>query len=276
MRHEDSTFAGFGGISLFAQAWLPEARPRAAVALVHGFGEHSGRYANVVESLVPKGYAVHAYDLRGHGRSSGQRGLILSWGEYHEDTRIYLRGVMDQHAGIPIFLYGHSLGGLIALEYALRDPAGLRAVIASGPTLGPPGVPPFLLALSRVLSAVLPRFSLDARLEAAALSRDPRVAQAYKDDPLVHGRGTARLGAEFSRTVEWVQAHAGDLRLPLLILHGAADRLSPPAYSLRFYEQAGSQDKTRLELPGGYHEPHNDVDHARVLADVEAWIARHL
>ena len=104
MRHEDSTFAGFGGISLFAQAWLPEARPRAAVALVHGFGEHSGRYANVVESLVPKGYAVHAYDLRGHGRSSGQRGLILSWGEYHEDTRIYLRGhgPARRHPHLPV------------------------------------------------------------------------------------------------------------------------------------------------------------------------------
>jgi len=276
MEHQESTFNGYNGIALYAQAWLPEARPRAAVALVHGFGEHSGRYANLVAALLPRGYAVHAYDLRGHGRSPGQRGLIMAWDEYREDTRAFLGTVRTAHPDVPSFLYGHSLGGLIVLDFVLHDPGGLRGVIASGPTLGPPAIAPILVAISRVLSSIAPRFSLEAGLEKPALSRDPAVPKAYAEDPLVHGRASARLGTELTRTLEWVNAHAGELRLPLLLLHGAADRIAPPAFSKHFFENVGGTDKTFLSPPGGFHEPHNDIDHAAVLAEVEAWIARHL
>ncbi len=276
MRHQESTFQGDKGIRLYSQSWLPDAKARAVVVVAHGFGEYSGRYGNVVEGLVPRGYAVYAYDLRGHGKSGGPRGLIMSWDEYREDTRAYLQAATKQHPGLPVFLYGHSVGALIALEYAIHSPGDMRGVVATGPTLGPPGVSPFLLALSRVLSVVAPRFTLKAGVDAEALSRNPQVCQAYRDDPLVHGRASARLGGELQRVSRWVQDHAADLRVPLLLVHGEADRLSPPAYSHQFFPKAGATDKTFLEQPGGFHEPHNDIEHARVMADIAAWLDRHV
>lgn len=275
MEHQELSFTGVGGISLYGQVWLPGARPRGVVVLAHGFGEHSGRYRNVVAGLVPRGFAVYAFDLRGHGRSEGPRGLILSWREYREDLGACLRFAVGQHPGIPVFLYGHSLGALIALDYAIRTPGDVRGVVISGPTLGPPGISPFLLLLSRVLSVVAPRFTLEAGVDADTLSRDPQVCQAYRDDPLVHGRASARLGGELQRTIAWVQAHAADLKLPLLLVHGGADRLSPTAHSRQFFPKVGAADKSFLELPGGFHEPHNDIEHVRVVADIAAWLERH-
>lgn len=276
MRHEQGTFEGRDGLALYCQRWLPDAAARAAVVLVHGFGEHSARYANVVGHLVPRGYALFGFDLRGHGRSAGPRGGLRAWDEYREDLGVYLEQVGTAQPGVPMFLYGHSLGGTIALEYAVLHPTGLRGVVASGPLLGPPGVAPFLLALSRLLSAVLPRFTLEAGLDADALSRDPAVAPAYRGDPLVHGKACARMGGEIQRITRWLQDHAGDLTLPLLIVQGEADRLCPPADTLRFFENAASADKTRRMYPDGFHEPHNDIEHARVLADVEDWLSRRL
>jgi alpha-beta hydrolase superfamily lysophospholipase len=276
MRDEQGVFSAPDGLELFHQRWLPDAAPRAAVVLVHGFGEHSGRYANVVGYLVPRGHAVFGFDLRGHGRSAGPRGGLGAWDEYRQDLGAFLEQVAAAQPGLPLFLYGHSLGGTIALEFALRRPTGLRGVVASGPMLGPPGVAPFLLALSRVLSTALPRFTLEAGLDADVLSRDPAVAPAYRGDPLVHGKACARLGGESQRVTRWLQDHAGELSLPLLIVQGEDDRLCAPADSLRFFENAGSADKTRLMYPGGFHEPHNDIEHARVLADVEDWLSRRL
>ncbi|HHS96518.1 MAG TPA: alpha/beta hydrolase [Chloroflexi bacterium] len=276
MEHAEGTFQGFDGLELYYQRWQPEGQPRGVLAIVHGFGEHSGRYANVVRWLVPKGYAVYAFDLRGHGRSPGQRSYINRWAEYREDVRAFLGLVREQEPGRPLFLMGHSMGGLIVLDYALHYPEGLQGVIASGPALAQTGVSPFLMAVGRFLSRVWPRFTLDTQLDAAAISRDPAVVEAYVNDPLVHSTGTARLGAEMTETMRWVNEHAADLRVPLLILHGGADRLVPPEASRAFFERVALEDKTRYEYEGYYHEPHNDVGWERPLADLEAWLEAHL
>jgi alpha-beta hydrolase superfamily lysophospholipase len=276
MRHEQATFIGHADTPLFFQRWLPEGTPRALILIVHGFGEHSDRYPHVVSHFVPHGYLVCGYDQRGFGRSPGKRGLILSWDEHRNDLEAMIRQVQSRHVGTPLFLYAHSMGGLIALEYALRSPGGLQGIVASAPVLGPPAVSPILLALSQLLTVLTPRLTLNAGLDASGLSRDSEVVRAYVEDPLVHGQASARLGGELMAKTKWVQTHAPDLRLPLLIIHGGADRISPPQDSQRFYEHAGSPDKTRLLYPDGFHELHNDIEHARVMADVEAWIERRL
>jgi alpha-beta hydrolase superfamily lysophospholipase len=276
MIHNEGRFSGYGGLELYYQCWRPEAKPKAVLTITHGHGEHSGRYGNVVDWFVPRGYAVHAFDLRGHGHSAGPRGHIDRWDVLREDLGAFLALVREQERGQPVFLMGHSLGGLIALEYVLHHPEGLAGVVASGPVLSEPGISPFLITLSKVLSRIVPRLALKSGLDTTALSRDPAVVAAYVNDPLVHSFGTARLGAELAKAVEWTQAHAADLALPCLIVHGAEDRICPPEGSRIFYENVAFADKERQVYAGYYHEVYNDVGKEQVLAAVQAWIERHL
>ncbi|MGA7670567.1 MAG: lysophospholipase, partial [Nitrolancea sp.] len=244
--------------------------------IVHGLGEHSGEYEHVVERLVPAGFAVYGFDLRGHGRSPGQRAFIRSWDDYRQDVRAFLNLVAEEQPGQPHFLLGHSLGGIIVLDFALRHPDGLRGVIALGPAIGELGISPALRALARVVSRVRPSFSLGTGLEASAISRDPEVVAAYRSDPLVHDRGTARLGVESERIVDFIHSHAAELRLPLLIQHGEADRIAGIDGSRRFIANVTEPDKTLIEYPGAYHQVHNDLCHETVTADLLAWLERYL
>ncbi|MCX7681191.1 MAG: lysophospholipase [Anaerolineae bacterium] len=279
MKHREGTFRGFGALELYYQSWHPDGmeKPRALLPIVHGAGEHSGRYGNVVSWFVPRGYAVYAFDLRGHGRSPGPRGYITDWSEFREDVRLFLEFVRLQEAdGAPLFLLGHSMGGLIVLEYTLHYPQGLNGVIASAPVLARVGLSPLLMALARILSGLWPRLTLNTGLDATLLSRDRAVVEAYIKDPLVHSLGTPRLGTELTRAFEWTQAHAAQMQVPCLIVHGSEDRLVPPEGSRLFYERMTLADKELRVYPGYYHELFNDVGKEQVLADVEAWVERHL
>ena len=168
------------------------------------------------------------------------------------------------------------MGGLIVLDYVLHYPEGLSGVIASGPVLAQPGVSPFLLMLSRILSKIWPSFSIDTQLDTGAISRDPEVIKAYEADPLVHGMASARFGTELTATMEWTHDHALELKIPLLILHGEADSLAPPAGSRKFFKNINLNDKELQVYPGGFHEPHNDIEHETVLKDLEQWLQKHL
>ena len=276
MDHLEGTFKGSDGMELYYQRWRPEGIPRASLAVVHGFGEHSGRYGNVVDWFVPRGYAVYAPDQRGYGRSPGGRGYVNAFAEYRHDVAAFLDLVRTAEAGRPLFLLGHSLGGLIVLDYALRDPSGLDGVIASGPSLGAAPVSPFLLLLSRALSRLWPQLTLETGLEVAALSRDQAVVEAYVNDPLVHNLGTPRLATEMAKAADRAQGRAADLALPCLILHGGADRLCDPKDSQAFFDRVTFADKVRHEYEGYYHEIFNDLDKEVVFADVEAWLDDHL
>ena len=276
MRHTEGTFSGFGEIELYWQRWRPEEEPKAIMSIVHGGCEHSGRYRNVVEWFVPERYAVYAFDLRGHGRSPGPRGHINEWGEFRQDVKAFLELVHEQEPGQAVFLLGHSLGGLIVLEYVLHHPEGLNGVIASGPILAPVGVSPFLHMLSKALSGILPRLRIDLGLDSTALSHDESVVESYVNDPLVHRFGTPRLGTEVSRAIEWTQAHAAEMRVPCLIVHGSADRLAPPEGSHVFYENMTLRDRDRQVYEGFYHEVFNEVGNEQVLAAARAWIEQHL
>jgi alpha-beta hydrolase superfamily lysophospholipase len=276
MGHKEYNFEGAAGIKLYAQSWTPEEKARALVVITHGHGEHSGRYQHVGEALAARGFCVVALDLRGHGRSGGPRGFIKSWGDFRQDLDRLIEMLKPDYGDMPMFLYGHSIGGTLALDYVLLDSNKYRGVIASAPSLGKPNIPAFLFTISKILSKIVPGFSMATQLDQTALSRDPEVVRAYREDPLVHSVGTARFGTELLKTSEYIQAHAVELKIPLLIIHGAQDRLLNPTDSQRFFSNVKLEDKTFIELPDGYHEPHNDLEKDVVIKRIGDWIEAHL
>lgn len=277
MAQTEGTFKASGGIDLYYQVWRNGEKPRAILAIVHGFGEHGGRYSRLVEHMIPNGYALYALDLRGHGRSPGQRGHITAWSEYREDVRAYMEMIWKNEPGIPVFIFGHSMGALIGLDYILHYPDRLQGAIISGAPIQPTGAAsPALILVARVLSNLWPTFAMNLGLEVEAISRDPKVVQAYRSDPLVHGKTTPRWGTESLDTVAWVKTHAGELQVPLLMVHGGDDRLGAAAGSEWFCAQVRNPDKQVIVYPGSYHEVHNDLDSDRLMADLDAWLAKHL
>lgn len=269
----EGTIHGHDGTDLFEQTWLPRGAVSGVVAIVHGIGEHSGRYGYLVERLTDAGFAVAAADNRGHGRSAGQRGHINSWADYREDIHYFLRYVRATFPTSPLFLYGHSLGALIVTDYVLFYPDDIQGLIVSGHPLQPTGaVKPVLVFIAKILSRYRPRTSLSLGLNDDTLSRDPEVVQAYRDDPLVHRNVTARWGTEALAAVDRVRARAGEIQVPLLILHGEADRINSVEGSRELLQKVSSADKQLNVYPGGFHEPHNDLDRERVASDVIDWV----
>jgi alpha-beta hydrolase superfamily lysophospholipase len=273
---DSKTFVGVGGVSLFRQVWRAADPVRAVLVNIHGLGDHSGLYPTLVEHFQSRGITVHAMDLRGNGRSGGQRAYVERWEEFRGDLHRFLELVREEEVGRPVFLLGNSLGGLIVLDYALHHPDGLRGVIAASPPLGRLGVPAPLLALGRVFSRVWPRFSVRTGMDLSGLARDPVVTQTVLADPLFHRMGTARLSTEVVATIARVQAAAPDFPLPLLVLHGSEDRMVPPEGSREFMARVGQPDRELREYAGAYHVLFADLGYERVLTDVERWIEAHL
>jgi alpha-beta hydrolase superfamily lysophospholipase len=276
MKHSAGSFRGAAESELYYQCWRPGEHTRAAIAVVPGLGDHSGRYTNVCSYFVPRSYAIYAFDTRGNGRSPGQRGYVSEWSEFREDLGFFLAFIREREHRAPLFLLGESLGAVIALEYCLRRPEGLSGVICAAPPLGEVGISPFLWMLAHLLNRVWPRFSLNTGLDNSNLSRDPERGKDFKRDPLTHNRGTARLAIELRRAVEWIHAHAADLKLPLLILHGTADRIASSQGSRAFIRKVSFPDSELREYEGGYHEPYADINKDEVLAYTEQWLERHL
>lgn len=274
--YQEGWFEGAGGLSLFRRTWRPAGHPKAALINVHGLGDHSGLYPTLVEHFIAREIAVYAPDLRGNGRSAGQRGYVERWEEYREDLGRFVALVRQEEPGRPIFLLGNSLGGLIVLEYTLHQPEGIRGVIAASPPLGRLGVPGPLLALGRILSRIWPRFSIRTGMDLSGLARDPVVVETVLADPLFHRLGTARLSTEVVAAIARVQAEAPRFPLPLLVIHGSSDRMVPPDGSRRFIARVGHPDRELHEYAGAYHVLFADLDYERVLTDVERWIAARL
>ncbi len=273
--HESGTFESSGGLSLFEQRWLPGAEPRGVVAIVHGYAEHSGRYAHVGEFLTGRGYAVEAFDLRGHGRSEGTRARVESVNEYLLDTGHFLYRIRERHLGRPIFLLGHSMGGLIATLYAITRKPALDGLILSGAAISADGAPAPLRLVVRAVAKVSPEFGMTA-LDANAISRDPEVVSAYVSDPLVYtGKMQAGLLAAMVRAIARVDRDMEEIELPLLVMHGREDRLAPAAASELLYARAGSADKTLKLYDGLYHEIFNEPEQGQVLGDLAAWLDAH-
>jgi alpha-beta hydrolase superfamily lysophospholipase len=276
LQHQTGTFPSHDGMELFYQNWRGDPPARGVVVMVHGLGGHSGLFDNIVAALAPAGFHLYALDLRGNGRSPGRRGYINNWSEFRGDVGAFLNFINQSQADLPKFILGHSVGGAVVLDYVLHHPAGLQGTIISNPTLGAVGISPFRFAIARLLSQVWPTFSLSTGVARDTGARDPELCAAYVADPLRHARGSARLATEYIVTADWIQTHAADLQVPLLMFQGGADRVSLPAGSRRFFEQVTFPDKTWREYPESYHEIYDDLDRQIVLADLSHWLQTHV
>ena len=261
--------AAADGTMLATRHWpVPEGRrPWATLLLVHGLAEHSGRYEHVGARLAEAGIDTYAYDQRGFGASGGRRAWVDRWSRFHEDLAERLTAARTAAAGGPVILYGHSLGGLVALGYALGDPK-LDALVLSAPALDA-GVPAWKRALARVLGVVAPTLEVKNALNTSVLSRDPQVGALYLADPLNHHRTTTRLGLEFLREQARCRAALGSLRVPTLVIHGEADRLVPTRASAPLAEIPAV---TRRTYPALRHEMHNEPEGPAVIDDVIGWL----
>jgi alpha-beta hydrolase superfamily lysophospholipase len=269
MRHDEGTFAGAGGVEIYWQSWTPAGTPRASVVIAHGGSEHSGRYGYVVERLVAAGFAVSALDHRGHGKSGGPRAVIDSFDRALEDI-----DTLVSRAGAPVFLLGHSVGGCFALAYALRRQAKLAGLVLSSPVAAIEAAPLPLRMIARTLSVVAPRTGV-VPIDNDGISRDPDEVRRYAEDPLVfHGKLPARTVTVLVDAVGSFPARVGELHVPLLIVHGEADRIVPIAGSEMVAAGAGSEDLTFKRYPGAFHELFNEPlgERTQALDDLEAWL----
>lgn len=242
------------GIGLFRSSIVPE-RPRAHVLLIHGYADHQGRYEVLRRELADAGLASHMVDLRGHGRSGGARGHVVRFGDYLTDLHVLRQHVEQERQGLPLFLAGHSMGGLIALQEAIEQPVGLAGVVVSGPMLGLAiPVPPWKKALGRAVSALWPGFAMSNGIEPWMLSRDPSQRASFDTDPLRHRLATARWFTEAEAAMASTAAHAGRLTLPSLILCGGDDPILDLRAVRRFSEQVPRPDHQLVCYDGLLHE----------------------
>jgi len=277
MQQKEGNFKGTGDFNLYWRCWLPDGQPRAIIVVAHGLGEHISRYDNLVNHVVPRGFAVYGLDHQGHGKSEGQRVFVNRFQVYIDDLKTFYDMVHKENPGRKLFLLGHSMGGLIATAYALQHQQELSGLIVSAPLLkAGESVSGGTIIAARVLSALAPRMGVQA-LDSTYLSRDKAVVEAYDKDPLVfRGKITARLGSELFSTMAKIGPQMPDITLPVLIMQGSDDKLVSHEGSKILYEKAGSKDKTIKMYEGFYHEIFNEQERAKVFADLDAWLDSHV
>lgn len=273
MKNNQNKFKS-GNIELFYQSWLPGDSVKAVVIIVHGGGDHSGRFSNVVDHFLPEGYGIYMFDLRGHGQSPGKRGHIHAWDEYRQDLAVFIDLVHNQFLNLPLILFGHSMGGAIVLDYCLRRQDHIDAVIVTSPAIGKLGISPLLFQLARILDKVWPSLVLPTGLVVPHLSRDTAFIHKTQSDPLYHSRSTPRFGMEMMKAIEFIQKNAQDFTLPLYLIHGTGDKIASIEGSRKFVSQLPPTNVTYTEYEAGYHELFNDLDKEKVLTQLLHWMNR--
>jgi alpha-beta hydrolase superfamily lysophospholipase len=268
------------GTTFFAQGWEPdERRPKAFIALVHGLGDHTSRFSHVGKAMTDAGYAMAGFDLRGHGRSGGARGHVPSLDAYMQDIRRFFQLMTQRYPQVPHFLYGHSLGGLLALAYTIQYGGGLKGVIVTGAGLRDSlQKQKAKLALVKLLAPILPTMTLHSGLDAITLSRDPEIVEAYRNDPLVHYNITLGFGRAGLSAIDLCFARAKEFPVPLLMIHGKGDQITYSSGSQEFAElvrEAGG-DVTLKLWDDLYHEVHNEPEKAEVFQFMVEWLDKHI
>lgn len=272
----EASFEGVGGLNIFTRSWHPGAeQARAVVVIVPGFNSHSGYYGWVAEQLVQHGLAVYALDLRGRGKSDGERFYVDAFADYVSDVATFVASAKSQEPELPVFLLGHSAGGVVSCLYTLDHQAEITGLICESFAHELPA-PDFALAVLKGLSHVAPHAHV-VKLNNEDFSRDPEVLAAMNSDPLIaHEVQPTRTIAELARADERLKREFGQITLPVLILHGSADKAAKASGSQHFYDMAGSQDKTLKLYDGYFHDLLNDVGKENVMADIQAWIDEHI
>ncbi len=279
MKTYESNWEGKDGITFHVRGWEPDHKPKALIALLHGLGEHTARYEHVAKAMTESGCAFVGFDLRGHGKSGGARGHFPSLDAVMQDIRQFFRFLAERYPDVPHFLYGHSLGGLLALSYAIQSSEGLKGVMVTGA-----GLRSSLqeqkgkIALVKILGSLLPAVIIPSGLNPADLSRDPEVVQKYVNDPLVHDKASLGFGKAALNIIDLCFSRAREFPLPLLIMHGKADKLTYPSGSEDFARLAGekNRDVTLKLWDGLYHEIHNEPEKDEVIGFMIEWLDNHV
>ncbi|KDE10953.1 lysophospholipase [Rhodococcus aetherivorans] len=277
MQRTETSFTSADGTRIVYDVWSPGGDPTGVLVLCHGFGEHARRYDHVIERLGDLGLTVYALDHRGHGRSGGRRVYLREMAEYTGDVNRLFGIASFDNPGLPRFLLGHSMGGAVALAYALEHPDELTALVLSGPAVDvTSGTPRVVVELGKLIGRVLPQLPVQ-KLDSAGVSRDPDVVAAYEADPLVHhGLVPAGIARALVVTGESLPDRLPALNLPVLLQHGAEDRLTAPAGSRLVAERVGSPDVTLKLYDGLYHEVFNEPEKKQVLDDLVEWLRPRL
>ncbi|MHA1894307.1 MAG: lysophospholipase [Candidatus Helarchaeota archaeon] len=277
MKSMEGDFNGVQGLKLYYQCWLPDTEPKAVIQVVHGYAEYVGRYMNVVNELVPRGYAIYGDDHRGHGKSEGERGYVDSFNQYVEDEKIFFDIIKEKHPNLPIFMLGHSMGSFIAMHFVKKYENELKGLILSGTGTRPGGsTNAFIRAMAKLMSKIAPHKRFATGLGTNFVSRDPEVVKAYETDPLVYYDITARLGAELMTYFSNIKKFVGNLKLPILIQCGSADVAVQGRDEL--INLLTMDDKTIKIYDGLYHEVYNELEEDRkiVLKDLGDWLDKHV
>ncbi len=276
MSHAEFEWKAADGLKIYAQAWEPETSPKAVVSLVHGLGEHGGRYAYVAETLNHGGYAVLASDLRGHGKTEGKRGHSPSFEVFMDDMALLLAQTAQRYQNLPCFLWGHSLGAVLVTNYALRRKPQIAGVVLTGLSLRTAiSDQKMKIQFANIAAKLLPQMSMPTGLVAQHISRDPEVVERYVNDPLVHGVATLAMAKYTIEAIPWAYEHASEWTLPILIMHGDADAIAFLS-GVEDFAKLIQQDCTLKIWPGLWHEIHNEPEKEQVLAYTLGWLDSQL
>jgi alpha-beta hydrolase superfamily lysophospholipase len=276
IKHFQCTWQTEDGLGIFAQGWVPEAQPKGVVGLIHGIGEHSGRYMSLARYLTSAGYVLLAFDQRGHGRSMGRRGHTPSYDALMQDIDDFINKTCHRYRELPCFIYGHSLGGNLALNYVLRREPNLAGVVVTGPWIKLAFEPsPFKVLLGKIFNRIWPTFSQKTDLDVKALSKDGNVISAYQQDQLVHDLITARFYIEVSQAGAWLLSNGFRFHLPLLIMQGSDDQIVNPKATKEFARGVTKNCTFKL-WEGLMHEIHNEPEKEQVFRFLVSWLDSHL
>ena len=275
MSHIEFERKSFDGLSLYFQGWQVDDGQKGVICLVHGLGEHSGRYAHWADLLNRAGYSVLSFDLRGHGKSQGKKGHVPNFDAYMKDISLLLGEAETRSSKIPNFLYGHSLGGILVANYVLRKNPHLAGVVITSPgfrtALEQQKVK---IALAKIMGSLLPELSMPTGLDPKAISRDPEVVTKYINDPLVHGTATTAMAKNTLDAISWAFQHANEWTLPLLLMHGDCDQIAFIEGSREFSSKIRG-DCTLKIWPGLCHELHNEPEKELVFEYLHEWIDKY-
>jgi len=277
MKHIETSWKLNDGIEIFAQGWEPEKQQRkAVVCLVHGVGEHTSRYEHVARIFTKSGYVLFGADLRGHGRSKGKRGHFPSAETILNDIDIFIEKARTRYPGLPLFLYGHSLGGILVLYYSLKRHPKVKGVISSSPGLRTEIENQKLkVVAAKLLGTLFPKLTLSSGLDSGTICRDEKVVDNYKKDSLVHDKISLGFGKVMLGVNKWTLEHAVEFPLSLLLMHGKKDTIAFVSGSKDFAERAG--EKSNLVLwENAWHELHNEPEKNEVFETMLNWLNKKL
>jgi acylglycerol lipase len=276
MNHYETSWKSFDGLILFSQTWLPDKKPKAIINLIHGLGEHSSRYNGWSNRFTDEGYIIRSFDMRGHGRSEGIRGHSSDYRNLIMDLSDFVSRGKEEFPALPEFIYGHSLGGNLVLNYAIENLLSVRGLIITSPWLELTHKPSsFIFGILSVLGRLMPSMLVNNGLDIKHISRDENEIEKYKNDSLVHEKISLGLGLQIIESGLRAASGIHKVNVPLLVLHGSDDEITSCRTTRNFVRHAGEKT-TYIEFEGGYHELHNDIDNRIVFRSIIDWLEKQL